>query len=200
MTSSAVAPFSWVPNKNRAVPIVLGPGVFPWAGPDGATSSAQFQVTDVFTVSKVTLTLTNFRHTFAGDVSLWLSAPTGGSARLVAGACDGAWFGGAPVPNISMAGALYTWDDAASNKRTLRAFCNATMPARAAGPSIAAGTYMPETPLSVLAGNASAGLWTFTYGDAAVGGARPPLEPRVLRWVAADSTPAQMSGSSTVRC
>jgi hypothetical protein len=162
MLFPAVAPFSWVPTNKTSVPIILGPGLFPWAGPDGAVSSAQFQVDDAFTVSSATLTLTNFRHTFAGDVSLWLSGPAGGSSRLVDAACDGAWFGGPPMPNISMVGAAYIWDDAAASKQSLGAFCNATMAPRASGPSIAAGTYLPETPLSVFAGSASSGLWRFT--------------------------------------
>jgi hypothetical protein len=167
----AVAPVSVLPVGATSVPILLGPGVMPWAGPDGATSSALFVVADVFNVSKVTLTLLNFRHAFAGDVSLWLTSPSGASAQLVASACDGAWFGGPPQPNYTMPGATYTFDDAAPTGVTVAAFCAATMPAVPSGPSIAPDEYLPQSPLRALAGALSSGEWVLTYGDKAVGGA-----------------------------
>jgi hypothetical protein len=167
----AVAPVAVLPIGATSVPIILGPGVMPWAGPDGATSSALFVVADSFNVSKVTLSLTNLRHAFAGDVSLSLASPSGASVQLVTSACDGAWFGGPPLPNYTMPGATYTFDDAAPGGATLAAFCAATMTPKSSGPSIASDAYLPQSPLRALAGALSAGEWVLTYGDAAVGGA-----------------------------
>jgi hypothetical protein len=118
---------------------------------------------------RVSLTLHNFRHPFAGDVSLWLVAPSGAFSALTTGACDGAWFGGPPTGDATMAGATYTWDDAASPAETADTYCTTQLPPSTRGPTIAAGAYLPETPLAALAGAAASGDWVLTFGDSAVG-------------------------------
>ncbi len=118
---------------------------------------------------RVSLTLHNFRHPFAGDVSLWLVAPSGAFSALTTAACDGAWFGGPPTGDATMAGATYTWDDAASPAETAATFCTTKLPPTTRGPTITAGTYLPETPLAFLSGAAANGDWVLTFGDAAVG-------------------------------
>ena len=164
----STTPVALVPAGGGAVRV--SPGVFPWAGPDGAVSSAVFSVPNAFTASKLTLSLVNFRHDFAGDVSLRLSAPSGASATLLNASCDSAWFGGGPAgAGAAMRGATYTFDDAAVPALTIDAQCSTRMTlAATSGPGVTAGTYLPVQQLAPLAG-ATAGTWTLTYGDAEQG-------------------------------
>jgi hypothetical protein len=46
------APVTVFSSTTTSVPVELGPGIMPWAAPDGATSSAKFVVTETFIVKK----------------------------------------------------------------------------------------------------------------------------------------------------
>lgn len=152
--SNAVAPVTTTVSIPASVTSTSSLPIGPAASFAGTIPFDASAIPSGATVTKVTLTL-NMAHTWAADVYLNLTSPSGTSDDVTSPDwITGDWSNyGTATGTIP---ALYTFDDAAADYPPTT---------QASSYDIPSGSYLPESPLSVFNGSNASGIWNLDVED-----------------------------------